>query len=83
VLDCAQGDYLKGPGGDGFGAGGLYIDVCQCKDAGNFSEERGLLVVRFDQSERDLRAPEFDGDAGESGAGAYVGEFKSFHRGGR
>jgi len=61
-------------GGEGFGAGVLYIDVGQCKGAGDFAEEGGLLVVGLDEGEGDLRGPEFYGEAGESGAGADVGE---------
>lgn len=72
ALDGAEGDQVEG-GGQGFGAGGLYIDVRQCKGAGNFAEEGGLFVVGLDQREREVPGPEFDGKAGESGAGAYVG----------
>ena len=72
ALDGAEGDQVEG-GGQGFGAGGLYIDVRQCKSAGDFAEEGGLFVVGLDQREREVRGPEFDGKAGESGAGAYVG----------
>jgi hypothetical protein len=79
ALHGAEGYYVEG-GGEGFGAGVLYIDVCQCKGAGDFAEEGGLLVVGLDQSERDVRGPELDGEAGESGAGAEVGDrIKGFH----
>jgi hypothetical protein len=44
------------------------------KGAGDFAEEGGFLVVRFDQREGDFGGPEFDGDAWESGAGTDVGE---------
>ena len=60
--------------GDGFGAGILYIDVRQCKGAGDFFEECSLLVIGFDQGKGDVRSPEFDGEAGESGAAADVGD---------
>jgi hypothetical protein len=72
AFDGAEGNYGEG-GGQGFGAGGLYIDVRQCKRAGDFAEEGGLLVVGLDQGERELRSPELDGEAGETGARAYVG----------
>ena len=36
-----------------------YIDVGQCKFVGHFAEERGFLVIRLDESELDLRGPEF------------------------
>ncbi len=61
-------------GSKGFGAGVLYIDVRQCKCARDFAEEGCFLVVGFDQGERDLWLPEFDGKAGEPWAGAYVGD---------
>jgi hypothetical protein len=61
---------------DGFGSGNLYIDVRQYNGADEFFEERGFLVVGFDQGEGYLRRPEPDGDAGESGAGADVRERK-------
>ena len=74
AFDGAEGDYVESGSGKGFGARGLYIDVRQCKGAGDFAEEGGLLVIGFDQGQGDLGDPEFYGDAGESGAGAYVGE---------
>ena len=69
--------------GDGFGAGVLYIDVRQCKSAGDLFQECGLLVVGFDKGEGDLGRPELDGEAGEPGAGAEVGDFVNFQRSGR
>ena len=57
-----------------FGSRGYYIDIRQCKGAGDFAKEGGLFVVGFDQRHGDLRRPEFDGDAGKSGARADVGE---------
>lgn len=84
ALDCAEGDHVEGRAGQGFGAGGLYIDVRQCKGAGDLFQECGFFVVGFDEGKRDLRRPEFDGDAGESGAGAYVGHSDpTHHRGHR
>lgn len=59
--------------GDGFSAGVLYIDIRQCKGADDFAEEGGLFLVGLDQGEFDVRGPEFERDAGESGAGAQVG----------
>ena len=79
----SQGYYVVGRTGQSFGAGGLYIDVRQCKGAGDFAEEGGLLLVGLDQREGDVGRPELDGDAGESGAGAEVGYVKVFHRQGR
>ena len=73
ALDGAEGYEVECLVVKGFGAGVLYIDVCQCKGAGDFAEKGGLLVVGFDQGQGDVRGPEFDGDAGESSAGAQVG----------
>jgi len=39
----------------------LYIDVRQCKGAGDLAQEGGLLVIGLDQSEGDGRSPELDG----------------------
>ena len=61
-----------GTGGQDFGSVGDYIDVGQCKCAGHFAEEGGLLVIRFDQRQVDVRGPQFQGKGGESGAGADV-----------
>jgi len=71
-FNSAEGNYMVGLG-KGFGAGGLYIDVRQCKGADNFAQERGFLVVGFDQGHMDFRGPEFDRDSGKSGAGTEVG----------
>ena len=73
ALDGAEGDQVESCR-YGFGAGVLYIDIRQCKGAGDFAEEGGLLVVGLDEGEGYLRGPEFDREAGESGAGAQVGE---------
>jgi hypothetical protein len=56
------------------GAGGEYIDVRQCKGADDLAEEGGFLLVGLDQGEGDVWRPELDGDAGESCAGAEVGQ---------
>src|SRR5581483_1396637 len=82
AFDCGEGYDIKGLAGEGFSAGILYIDVRQCKGAADFTKESRLLVIRFDQSKGDLWGPEFDGDAGESGAGADVsdGDFLSLLR---
>jgi hypothetical protein len=87
AFDGAEGDYVEGFG-ERFGTGVLYIDVRQCKGAGDFAEEGGFLVVGFDQGEGDVWGPEFEGEAGESCAGAEVGDaggkFNIFnHRGHR
>jgi hypothetical protein len=74
ALDGAEGDYVECCGREGFGADILYIDVGQCKGAGDFAEEGGFFVAGFDEGEGDLRGPEFDGNAGETGARAQVGE---------
>jgi len=47
TFDCAKGYYVEG-GGDGFGAGGLYIDVGQCKSPRDLAQEGGFFVARFD-----------------------------------
>ena len=70
AFDGAEGDHVVVDGGQGFGACVLYIDVRQCKGAGDFAEEGGFLVVGLDQGEGKVRSPELDGEAGESGAGA-------------
>src|SRR6266849_3718098 len=64
-------------GGHDFGSVGEYIDVGQCKCAGYFAEEGGLLVIRFDQREVDVGSPELQGKGGESGAGADVEDVRS------
>ena len=61
-----------GTGGQDFGSVGDYIDVGQCKCAGHFAEEDCFLVIGFDQRQVDVRGPEFQGEGGESGAGADV-----------
>jgi len=73
ALDGAESYYVEGGGGKSFGAGILYIDVRQCKGAGDFAEEGCLFEVGFDQGEGDAGVPEFDGESGEAGAGAEVG----------
>ena len=73
AFDGAESDEVEGDGGESFSAAVLYIDVRQCKSAGDFAEECGFLVVGFDKGERDVRGPEFEGESGESGAGAEVG----------
>jgi hypothetical protein len=87
VLDCAEGDDVEASlvAGEIFGAAAEYIDVRQCKRAGYFAEEGGFLVVRFDQREIDVRVPELEGDAGESGAGTDIGQAWQalYHRGHR
>jgi hypothetical protein len=45
ALYRTQGDYGERRASQGFGAYGLYIDVCQCKSAGDFFEECGFLLV--------------------------------------
>jgi hypothetical protein len=76
AFDGAEGNEVGfgegGVGGEGFGAGGNYIDIRQCKCAGNFAEEGGFFMIGFDQGEVDMRGPEFEGKGGESGAGADI-----------
>ena len=72
ALDCSQGYYVGGRVGVVLGASGEYIDVRQCKAAGDFAQEGGFLVVGFDQGQVDLGRPDFYGQAGEAGAGADV-----------
>jgi hypothetical protein len=57
-------------GGEGLGAVGVYIYVCQYKGSGHFAEEGGFFLIRFDQGERDVRGPEFDGESGQASTGA-------------
>jgi hypothetical protein len=59
-------------GGEVLGAAGEYIDVRQCKGANYFAEECGFFLIGFDQGQVDLRGPDFYGDSGKAGAGAYV-----------
>jgi hypothetical protein len=82
ALDGTERHYVEGVGGEGFGAGGLYIDVRQCKGAGDFTEEGGFLVVGFNQSQADRRTPELYGNAWEACAGAYVGNSNILHHSG-
>jgi hypothetical protein len=49
VLYCAEGYCFGGWVWVGFGAGGEYIDLCQCKGSGELAEEGGFLLVGFDQ----------------------------------
>jgi hypothetical protein len=72
ALDGAEGDYVECACGKGLGASVLYIDVSQCKGAGDFAEEGGFLVVGFDEREGDVRGPELYWNPGEAGAGAQV-----------
>ena len=71
ALYGAQGDHT-GLGCELFGAGGEYIDVCQCKGADDFAEEGRLFLIRLDQGDAEVRGPELDGNAGEAGAGAEI-----------
>lgn len=73
AFDSADGDDVEVPI-EILSTNVLYIDIRQCNSADNFSEESGLLQVRLDQSNVNVRGPEFDGDARESGPGADVGE---------
>ena len=79
ALDGAQGDDIECLS-DIFGAGVLYIDICQCNRAGDFAEEGGLLMVGFDEREGDVRSPEFYRNSGEAGAGTEVGYSSSGFR---
>ena len=59
----------------------MYIDICQCNGAGDFAKECGFFLIRFDECEGDVGSPEFDGESGEAGAGAQVGDAsRTFHR---
>jgi len=74
MFDGAEGDEVGGreASGHGFSAVRDYIDVGQCKCAGDFAEEGGLFVVRFDEGQLDLGRPDFERQAREAGAGADV-----------
>lgn len=74
ALHRAKGDHVEGAAGKGLGARALYIDVRQCKGAGDFAEEGGFFLVGLDQGQRNVGRPKFDGDSGEAGAGADVGQ---------
>ena len=73
ALDGAERNHIEAIAREVLGALVLYIDVRQSKGSRDFAEESGLLMVGLDQGEREVRSPELDGQAGESGAGAYVG----------
>ena len=79
ALDGSEGYQVgageAGAGGYGAGSIGDYIDIRKCKCAGRFAEEGGLLVIRFDQRQMDVRGPDFQGKGGEPGAGADVEEW--------
>lgn len=76
MLYGSEGDYFGAgrieAGGEDFGPVGDYIDVGQCKCAGHFAEEGGLLVIRFDHCEMDLRGPHLQGKGWKSGTGADI-----------
>lgn len=83
ALDGSKSDRIEGRNGDGFGPASEYIDARQCEGAGDLAQECGFLVAGLDESERYRRVPELDGDAGEAGAGADIGESGFHHRGNR
>ena len=58
--------------GQEFGPVGSYIDVGQGQCSGYFAEEGGFFVIGFHQRQVDVWGPDFQGERGESGAGAYV-----------
>ena len=72
ALDCAESDCGCGRAGVGFGAGSNYIDIGQCNCAADFAEKRGLLLIRFDKGDFEVRGPDLDGEAWEAGAGAEI-----------
>ena len=72
ALDCAESDCGCGRAGVGFGAGSNYIDIGQCNCAADFAEKRGLLLIRFDKSDFEVRGPDLDGETWEAGARAEI-----------
>ena len=74
AFDCTECHEPEESGLQGFGADGLYLDVRQLKDPDHFAQEGGFLVIGLDQADGDLRCPDFEGEARESGAGANVGD---------
>lgn len=74
AFDRAQRDHIERSGRQGFGARILYIDVHQCKEAGNLAKKGGFLMVRLDEGDGDGWRPELDGKAGEAGARAQIGK---------
>jgi len=74
VFYGAEGYYVGGRVGVGFGASGEYIDVRQCESSNDFAQERRFLLVGLDQGCVDKGGPHFYGEAGESGSGADVDE---------
>jgi len=76
--DIGAGEFGGGAGGYGFGTFGDYIDVRQCKFAGDFAEESGFFMIRFNEREMDSGRPDFERESGKSGAGADVyGELRA------
>lgn len=77
ALDGPQGNQVERGGRESFDANALYIDVRQCNGAGQFAEEGRLFVIGLDEGEGDFRGPEFERDAGESGAGTDIGNLEA------
>jgi hypothetical protein len=75
AFDSTQGDDC-GLRGEVLGAGGEYIDIRQCKGADGFAEEGGLFLVGFDEGGVEMRCPDLDRKARESGAGTEVDEIR-------
>ena len=60
ALDRAQRDDSEGGASQLLGPGCLYIDIGQCKRAGDFPQKRRLFVIGLDERERDRWRPNLD-----------------------
>lgn len=72
AFDCTHGNDMGGCWRHLFGAGGNYIDICQCKGAANFAEKRCLLLLGFNEGHVNRRSPDLNRNTGEAGAGSEV-----------
>ena len=70
ALDGSQSDDVGLGGRQGFGAGGDYIYVRQCKGADDFAQEGGFFVIRLDQRQGDRGRPDFQRQSREASSAA-------------
>lgn len=72
ALDRTEGYDVSGEAFVVLGAHGEDLDVAQRQRTNDFTEEGGLLVVRFDQRGLQGLIPQFEGQAREASAGTDV-----------
>ena len=77
ALNRAQGHDIKGDPMQGFCAGGLYIDIRQCKGADHLTQKSRLLVIGLNQRQCSVRRPQFDGQSRKTCTGAHISESHS------